>query len=66
MTRYHQPDQSVLRSQWEDAEELFSLVLATAGPDPSTPCLFQQVDALQSHSKLQQKQGFELQSARST
>jgi len=51
---------------WEDPEKLFSLILATAGPDPSAPCLYQQVDALQNHAKLQPSQGFELQSAMST
>jgi L-histidine Nalpha-methyltransferase len=39
-------------AEWEDQQELFSLILATAGPDPSTPCLYQQVDALQHHGKL--------------
>jgi hypothetical protein len=53
-------------AEWEDQEELFSLILATAGPDPSTPCLYQQVDALQHHGKLQPGQGFELQSGRNT
>jgi L-histidine N-alpha-methyltransferase len=53
-------------AEWGDREELFSLILATAGPDPSTSCLYQQVDALQNHGKLQPSQGFELQSGRST
>lgn len=52
-------------AEWEVEEELFSLILAAAGPDPSTPCLYQQVNALQTHGKLQPRQGFEL-SARST
>jgi L-histidine N-alpha-methyltransferase len=53
-------------AEWGDHEELFSLILATAGPDPSTPCVCRQVDALQNHGKLQPNQGFELQSGMST
>ena len=32
-------------AEWEDPEELFSVILATAGPDPSTSCFCQKVDA---------------------
>jgi L-histidine Nalpha-methyltransferase len=53
-------------AEWEDQEKLFSLILATAGPAPSTPCVYQQVDALQNHRKLQPSQEFELQSGMST
>ena len=53
-------------AEWGDREELFSLILATAGPDPSTPYLYRQVDARQNHGKLQPRQGFELQSGMST
>jgi hypothetical protein len=53
-------------AEWEDQEGLFSLILATAGSDRSTPCLYQQVDALQNHGELQPSRGFELQSARNT
>jgi L-histidine N-alpha-methyltransferase len=53
-------------AEWEDQEKLFSLILATAGSAPSTPCVYQQVDALQNHRKLQPSQEFELQSGMST
>ncbi len=47
-------------AEWGDQEKLFSLILATASSDPSTPCLYQQVDALQNHGKLQPSQEFDL------
>ena len=52
-------------AEWGDQEELFSLILATTGPDRSTPYAYRQVDALQNHGKLQPSQGFDLQSRRS-
>ena len=51
-------------AEWGDQKELFSLILATAGADPSAPCPYQQTDALRNHGMLQPSQGFEQQSGR--
>jgi hypothetical protein len=33
-------------AEWEDHEDLFSMILATAAPDQSVPCVYRQVDCL--------------------
>ncbi len=53
-------------AEWADEEDLFSLILATTGPGPFSPCRTRQIDALQRYGKLQPGRGVELRSGRRT